>query len=99
MCKEGQILIWSILKVDNKILASQMANQAQNTTSQYRLQLIYEIKEHVKQVSCVAWAPNGHWIVSGSNKDFAGRVWDVSFPHKSKKSGNKQAQNEPEVAL
>lgn len=48
VCKEGQILIWSILKVDSKMLASQMVNQMQNSTTQYRLQLIYEIKEHVK---------------------------------------------------
>lgn len=100
VCKEGQILIWSILKVDNKLLTSQMVNQAQNSTSQYRLQLIYEIKEHPKQVSCVAWAPNGHWIVSGSNKDYVGRIWDVSFPHKPKK-GSRQAGSDaqPEVAL
>lgn len=100
VCKEGQILIWSILKVDNKLLTSQMVNQAQHSTSQYRLQLIYEIKEHPKQVSCVAWAPNGHWIVSGSNKDYVGRIWDVSFPHKSRK-GARQAggDGQPDVAL
>jgi len=48
VCKDGQILIWSILKTENKILTSQMANQIQNATTHYRLQLIYEIKEHIK---------------------------------------------------
>jgi len=31
-------------------------------------------------VSCVGWAPNGDWIVSCSNKDFIGRIWDVTTP-------------------
>lgn len=35
-------------------------------------------------VSCVGWAPNGDWIVSCSNKDFTGRVWDVTAPEKKK---------------
>ena len=37
------------------------------------------IREY-KTIGCVAWAPNGDWIVSCSNKDkdFTARVWDVS---------------------
>lgn len=47
------------------------------------------------------WAPNGNWIVSGSNKDYVGRIWDVSFPHKSNKKGSssKQNDNQSEVSL
>ena len=33
-----------------------------------------------KTIGCVAWAPNGDWIISCSNKDkdFTARVWDVT---------------------
>lgn len=40
------------------------------------------IREY-KTIGCVAWAPNGDWIVSCSNKDkdFTARVWDVTTSH------------------
>lgn len=48
----------------------------------------------------MSWAPNGNWIVSGSNKDYVGRIWDVSFPHRSaKKGGSKHGDNQPDVSL
>ncbi len=38
-------------------------------------------------MACVDWAPNNDWIVSCNNKDYTGRIWDVSFP------GNKKSKN------
>jgi WD40 repeat protein len=42
------------------------------------------IREY-KTIGCVAWAPNGDWIVSCSNKDkdFTARVWDVTTNSKT----------------
>lgn len=47
------------------------------------------IREY-KTIGCVAWAPNGDWIVSCSNKDkdFTARVWDVSTNLKKTETNN-----------
>jgi len=67
------MLIWSI---KTKELAS--------GKTVVKVQLTFEIKEHQKMVSCVAWAPNGDWIVSCSGKDFVGRLWDVGMKRGTK---------------
>lgn len=95
VCKDGLILIWSIIKVNQENvfeangsrrgspnlfmgLPSHVSQMHPQTT--YRLQLTHEIKEYQKLVACVTWAPNGNWLCSCSNKDFAARVWDVTHP-------------------
>lgn len=30
-------------------------------------------------VSCICWSPNGDWFLSCSNKDYIGRLWDVTM--------------------
>ena len=58
----------------------------------YKMQLIYEIKEHHKKIDCIAWAPNGNWMASASNKDHNIRIWDVSA-HDSKVRENTKLTN------
>ena len=85
VCLEGQILIWSIQKSTSKQnFISQKEKSSSQGLSRYKCELIYEIKEHIKMIGCVAWAPNGDWIVSCSNKDKTARVWDVTHPSKVK---------------
>ena len=57
------------------------------------MNLMYEIKEHHKKVDCVAWAPNGNWIASASNKDHNIRIWDVSLHDDKKRESTRLTNN------
>ena len=78
VCRNGHMLVWHLIP---------------KKQDHFKIQLAYEIKEHQKLVTCVAWAPNGDWIASSSSKDHCIRIWDVSSLENQKRQKLKLENN------